>query len=192
MSVKDSANSQDLTNNLGKVLRRAERSAPVDHTRRNDIYAYGLRDSIGLAFDPLSGTGRRRTPGLLDERPARARRRYGRGPNHNCHEGTPPDNTNNSGPDPIFPQLWYTPTIAPTGITFCNGCGLGVDSEGALFFGTFNTPSHPRALYATRENVVSSEVIWTDPSVILHMESGPDGSVYFSDASGVYKLALTP
>ena len=53
----DPANSQDRTNNLrGKILRmNPDGSRPADNPFPNLIWAYGIRNSIGFAFDPQNG-----------------------------------------------------------------------------------------------------------------------------------------
>ena len=191
---KHAENSQDLTNNFGKVSRITQKGKAVKgNPFGNAIYAYGVRNGIGLAFDPLSGRlwQTDNGPGCNDEvNQINKGGNYGWGPNKNCHLGTSPGNTNNSGPNPIFPELWYTPTIAPTGITFCNVCGLDADSEGALFFGAFNTGDiHRAALDGARKHLTSDEIVYTDPAGhVLHMQQGPDGAIYFSDTTGIYKL----
>lgn len=194
---KNAANSQDLTNNFGKVLRVTQKGkVPRGNPFGNDIFAYGYRNSIGLAFDPLSGRlwGTDNGPGCNDEVNQIIKGgNYGWGPEKNCHLGTPPGNTNNSGPNPIFPELWYNPNNAPTGIAFCDVCGLGPDSEGDLFFGAFNTGDIHRAdLDDRRKHVAGDEIVYTDPSSqVLHMQQGPDGAIYFSDAGGIYKLVMS-
>jgi glucose/arabinose dehydrogenase len=194
---KNDANSQDLTNNFGKVLRITQKGkVPRGNPFGNDIFAYGYRNSIGLTFDPLSGRlwGTDNGPGCNDEVNRIIKGgNYGWGPNKDCHIGTSPENTNNSGPNPIFPELWYTPTIDPTGIAFCTLCGLDPASEGALFFGAFNTGDIHRAMLDTRrKHLISDQIVYTDPNLrVLHMQQGPDGAIYFSDAGGIYKLVMS-
>jgi hypothetical protein len=49
--------------------------------------------------------------------------------------GSDPNNTNQDGPQPrILPLRWFTPTIAPTGLAFREGCGIS-KAQGALFLG---------------------------------------------------------
>jgi hypothetical protein len=56
--IHDSTNSQNLTDNLGKILRMTKAGAvppqgnPVPGTL---IYAYGIRNSFGFSFDPTTG-----------------------------------------------------------------------------------------------------------------------------------------
>jgi glucose/arabinose dehydrogenase len=53
----DPANAQDLDNTLGKVLRMTDRGrVPPDNPFPDSlVWAFGIRNSIGLAVDPLTG-----------------------------------------------------------------------------------------------------------------------------------------
>lgn len=194
----NAANAQNLDNNLGKVLRMTPSgAAPADNPFAGKfIWAYGIRNSFGLGFDPLTGRmwETDNGPECNDElNRIRKAGNYGWGPSETC--ATPPDppaNTNQDGPNPILPQRWYTPTIAPTGLAFCSECGLGSLSEGRLFFGAWNTGQIRRVtLGPNRWSAVSQGVVYTHPSGILSIEVGPDGALYFSDSTSVRKLVLS-
>jgi glucose/arabinose dehydrogenase len=190
----DSTNAQDTSGNLrGKILRvtpsgGVPSSNPFPHSR---IFAYGIRNSFGFAFDPETGRlwETENGPECNDELNLIAKgRNYGWGPHETC-SGSSPRNTNQDGPSPVLPQLWYTPTIAPTGIAFCGRCGLGAKSRGALFFGAYNTGDVRRVLLdAARTGVSGQAIVYHHPSGILSMEVGPDRSLYFSDVGGIYRL----
>lgn len=195
--AEDPANAQDPSNTSGKMLRMTARGGvPPDNPLPGSlIYAYGLRNSFGMTFDPQTGYlwETDNGPSCNDEvnRIVRARN-YGWGPSETCL--TPPDppaNTNQDGPGPVLPLLWYTPTIAPVGIVFCSGCALP-ESEGTLFFGSFNY-GHIRRLVLTpdRTGVASEEIVYTHTSSILSMERAPDGAIHFSDPGGIYRLVGT-
>src|SRR5207244_9089229 len=47
-----------------------------------------------------------------------------------------PRNTNQDGPSPVMPKLYFASPPALTGAAFCNLCGLS--SKGQLFFGDYN------------------------------------------------------
>jgi len=187
---------QKLGSDRGKVLRMTRTgSAPADnpfpHSR---VYSYGLRNSFGFAFDPTTGRlwETENGPECNDElNRIIAGRNYGWGPSETC-SGTSPRDTNQDGPSPVLPKLWYTPTIAPTGIAFCRHCGLGKRSRGALFFGAYNTGQIRRVrLNAKRTGVRRQTVVFTSGSGIFSMQVGPRGRLYFSDASGaIYRLVL--
>jgi hypothetical protein len=104
----------------------------------------------------------------------------------------PPRNTNRDGNDPIRPKLFYEQTIAPTGLVFCDTCGLGRSRIGDLFFGSFNTDEiHEVALGAKRLGVADSTVAYQHRRPVLSMEAGPKGAIYFSDSQGIYRLSVS-
>ncbi len=188
------ANSQSLDNDAGKILRMTPRGTiPAGNPFAGSyVFAFGIRNSFEFAFDPLSGR-----LWLSDNGPEcndeldRIRRggNYGWGPSETC--ATPPDppvNTNQDGPAPILPKRWYTPPIAPTGVAFCDGCGLP-SSDGALFFAAYNTGEIRRVVLNTaRTGVVSQQVVFTHTSHALSLESSPSGELYFSDTTSIYRL----
>jgi glucose/arabinose dehydrogenase len=190
----DSANAQDTTDNdRGKILRMtprgdAPKTNPIAGSR---IWAYGIRNSFGFAFDPQTGDlwETENGPECNDElNPIIEGENYGWGPNETC-SGQSPENTNQDGPDPVLPELWYTPTIAPTGIAFCERCGLGVKTNGALLFGAANTGDVRRVtLNASRSHVTGQKVVYTHPESVLSIEVAPDGTIYFSDFGAIYRL----
>jgi glucose/arabinose dehydrogenase len=113
---------------------------------------------------------------------------YGWGPNETC-SGSAPENTNQDGPSPTLPELWYDNPFGPTGVAFCDGCSLGADADGDLFFGAVNTGDIRQVeLNGTREDATSQSVAYTHTDSVLSMEVGPDGSIYFSDFGGIFRL----
>ncbi|MGZ4109619.1 MAG: PQQ-dependent sugar dehydrogenase [Actinomycetota bacterium] len=190
----DAANAQDRTSNdRGKILRMTpDGGVPNDNPfARSRIYAYGIRNSFGFAFDPRGGSlwETENGPECNDElNRILPGRNYGWGPHETC-SGSSPRNTNQDGPNPVLPRLWYTPTIAPTGVAFCRRCGLGPRSRGRLFFGAFNTGQIRRVtLNAARTDVRAQKVVFTNGSGITSIEESPAGRLYFSDGSGIYRL----
>jgi glucose/arabinose dehydrogenase len=197
----DSANSQDLTNLRGKILRVLAdgtasdgSAAPGDIADR--IYAYGIRNSFGFTFDP--NTGRLwetdNGPECNDEiNVIVAGGNYGWGPSESCGVVAQPSDTNNSGALPrIGPVLSFRRTIGITGAAFCHGCGLGAVSEGRLFFGAVND-GVLRSVALNADRISTSgpvaEALMV-PAGIFSMEVGPDGALYFSNSAGIYRLAL--
>ncbi len=193
----DPANSQDLTNDYGKILRMTPGGGvPADNPFPGSrIWAYGIRNSAGFGFDPITSElwETDNGPECNDELNRIIKgRNYGWGPTQTC--ATPPEpplNTNQDGPSPVLPKRHYTPPIAPTGLAFCNGCGLGADAENRLFFGDFNDGNIRKVtLTPDRLRVQSQVVVYTHPSFVLGVEAAPDGSLYFSDSSGIYELVM--
>ena len=82
--------------------------------------------------------------------------------------------------------------VTPTGIAFCDGCGLGAEDEGAAFVGSFNDQKIRRlVLNDKRRKVVSREKVFSNDGAILSVEVGPDGGIYFSDGSAIFRLTAT-
>jgi glucose/arabinose dehydrogenase len=189
------ASAQNTALDIGKVLRMtASGKVPTNNPFPGEYaYAYGLRNSFGFAFDPST----RRL--WLDDNGAECNdevhrvdpgANLGWGPNATCSTPPPaPQNTNQDGPNPVQPLLFYTPTIAPTGAAFCQGCGLGTDTEGTFLFGSFNDGAIRRVTLTTdRLGVVSQTILYDHSSFVLAVERGPDGKIYFSDGGAIYRL----
>jgi glucose/arabinose dehydrogenase len=188
------SNAQNLNNNAGKVLRMTPRGkVPADNPiPGSKIFSYGLRNSFGFTFDPVTGIlwETENGPSCNDEiNPIQAGKNYGWGPHQTCNSPPPPPrNTNQDGPNPRLPKAFFTPTIAPTGTVFCTGCGL-TGAEGAMFFGDWNNGDiHQVTLTAARRDIASMSVVYPHSSGILSVERGPDGTIYFSDPTAIYRL----
>ena len=189
----DSGRAQQLGDDRGKILRMTPNGGvPGDNPLGNRrAYAYGIRNSFGFAFDPDGGDlwETENGPECNDElNRIVAGRNFGWGPNETC-SGNAPQNTNQDGSDPVLPKRWYNPTIGPTGIAFCDGCGLGAASQGAAFFGAVNTGQIRRVqLTPDRKDVRDQAIVYTHPSSVLSVEAGGNGTVYFSDFGAIFKL----
>jgi len=194
----NSANSQDLTNAAGKTHRITDRGQipPGNPFPGSTIWSYGHRNSIGLAFDPLTGNlwESENGPDCNDEvNRIIAGANYGWGPLGDanlCTEPPPPPmNTNQDGPNPVMPLSYFTPTVAPVGISFCNGCGLS-DSEGTLFMAQFNRLDIQRIVLTPDRLGIQSitEIYKHNVFDVVSVESAPDGTMYFNDFSAIYKL----
>jgi aldose sugar dehydrogenase len=190
------ANAQELGNPAGKVLRmNPSGSVPTDNPFNGSrIWSYGLRNSFGFDFDPQTGNlwETENGPSCNDELNRIVKGgNFGWGPNATCSTPpAPPKNTNRDGPNPILPKRFYTPTIAPTGMAFCDRCDLGARSNGTFFFGAHNTGDIRRVtLKDNRRGVASQEIVYTHPDGIVSMETGIDGRLYFSDSGGIWRLS---
>ncbi len=191
------SNSQNLTNSAGKILRMtATGGIPSDNPFPDSrIWVFGIRNSFGFGFDPVTGFmwETENGPQCNDELNfIVGGANYGWGPTQTCTTPPPPpQNTNRDGPDPVLPQVWFTPTIAPTGMAFCMGCGI-IDQEGKFLFGAYNDRQiRSVTLSADRMTITGVGAVYTHSSPPLSMERGPDGTVYFSDPSGIWKLVQT-
>jgi glucose/arabinose dehydrogenase len=190
----DPANSQDLNSVHGKILRMTKTGAIPGDNPFGSRFAYtrGNRNSFGFTFDPQTGRlwETENGPECNDEiNRIVAGKNYGWGPSETC-SGHSPRDTNQDGPSPRLPLRWYTPTIAPTGITFCRGCGLGHGFQGAALFGCVNGARIRRLLLnGKRTDVRSQKVVYRNGgNSVLSMESAPNGTIYFSDPSGIFRL----
>jgi aldose sugar dehydrogenase len=188
------ANAQNLGSPAGKVLRMTSGGAPpADNPFPNSrVWSYGLRNSFGFTFDPLTGQlwETENGPECNDELNRIVKGgNYAWGPRASC-SGSAPGNTNHDGPLPrIFPAAFFTAVIAPTGAAFCQGCGLGSQNEGRLIFGDWvNGSIHAATLTSDRLGIASQTVILDRAQGILAVERGAGGSVYFSDPSGIFRL----
>lgn len=203
------ANAQDLSTVFGKVIRMTPNGeVPADNpfvgrTGVNGyLYDYGHRNGFGLAFDPISGDlwQSEAGPECNDEiNRIIPGRNYGWGTHAVC--STPPDaplNTNQDGPRPMLPKAFFTPVITPDGMTFCTSCGLGAGAEGDLFFGFFLDLGAPdgsprsgirqASISSDRARIRSVATVLPNSRFVFTVESGPDGSMYFSDSVGIYEI----
>ena len=192
----NSSNSQDLTGNLlGKILRMTPSGGvPSDNPMAGSrIFAFGIRNSYGFAFDPKTDRlwETENGPECNDEINLIADGgNFGWGPEESCG-GDSPGNTNDSGPTPRrLPKLWFVGPIGITGAAFCDGCGLGAQVQGQLFFGDVNTGVVQRvALNAARDDVSGPIDVLDSPGGVYSMEIAPNGWIYFSDAQAIYRLS---
>jgi hypothetical protein len=115
---------------------------------------------------------------------------YAWGPSHACGSLPTPLDTNQDGPDPrLLPKRTYVDTIALTGAAFCHECGLGPRLEGDLIISAFG----PNTLWALDLNgkrmaITGQRTLLRADLGAIAVERGPDGRIYFSDASGVWVL----
>ena len=189
----DPANAQDLSNeDRGKIIRiKANGDVPGNNPLGDRVWAYGIRNSFGFDFNPADGLlwETENGPACNDEvNLIRRGRNYGWGPNQTC-DGASPANTNQDGPDPVLPEIFYENPIGITGIAFCEGCHLGKRSEGAAFFGAVNDGDVTRMILTDAGTGVGPRsVVYDHGTSTLSYEVGPGGRIYFSDFDGIYKL----
>ena len=195
--------SQDLTNPKGKVLRmNPDGSAPTDNpfygspTADNRIYTFGHRNMFGLTFHPAAGRTyvTENGPGCNDEINLLVPGgNFGWGPTQTCTSPPlPPNNTNRDGPSPVLPIDWYTPTTAPTNAVIYLGPGFPA-WQGDLVFGEWNTRQLRRLDLGppNYDAVLARQTILTAPAGILDVESGPDGAIWFTTGTTIYRYVDT-
>jgi glucose/arabinose dehydrogenase len=190
------SNAQSLTSLNGKMLRlNPDGTVPSDNPDAGSpIVGYGIRNSFGFTFDPQAGRlwETENGPECNDEVnliPRLTLNNFGWGPSETC--GTPPPaplNTNQDGPSPVLPKLFFATPPALTGAAFCDRCGLS--SAGRLFFGDYNTGTIRRAtLTSTRTGIASQAPFYDHPASVLSLETpGDGGPIYFSTPTNIYRL----
>jgi glucose/arabinose dehydrogenase len=188
------ANSQDPTKDGGKALRMTTSgSVPPDNPVPGSLmWAYGIRNSFGLTIDRLTDNLWEMENGPIcnDElNRIDPGANYGWGLHWTCSTPPPPpENTNQDGPNPVLPEWYFDTTIAPVGAAFCVGCGIG-SAEGAFFFGAWNDfKIRQVTLSADRLHITTVTEVYTHSHLLLSFERAPDGTVYFSDLEGIWKL----
>jgi aldose sugar dehydrogenase len=189
----DAANAQDRTDNLrGKILRLDPDGTAAARNPFGKIWSYGHRNSFGFTFDPETGRlwETENGPQCTDEINLIVRgANFGWGPKESCSLPKP-QGTNNSGPKPRhLPKRFYASTIGITGAVFCDRCGIGT-LHGKLVFGDVTTGSiRAISLNAKRTGFsTSGRIVRTAPSGVHSMEVSPRGHLFFSTASGIYRL----
>jgi glucose/arabinose dehydrogenase len=198
--IGDGANpalSQNRNVLQGKVLRlRPNGRAAPGNPFGNRVWAYGIRNSFGMGFDPQTGRlwETEAGPTCNDELNRIVRGgNFAWGPSEDCDTGSPPQNTNRDGPNRIMPRHTYNPVITPTGVAFCQGCSLGPANAGAMFVGAFNNGQLRRVrLGPSRFGVRGQAVVYNHGGPILSMERGPSGRIYFTDGGRIFRLVQVP
>ena len=196
-------NAQDLKNPLGKIHRvNDDGSVPKDNpfvdTTDADktIWSYGHRNPEGLAWEP--GTGRlwesEHGPTGGDEiNIIEKGHNYGWGIASKGLQGGITKTSETGMDDPI---VYYTPSIAPAGITFYTGTRYPAWKNTSLFVGGL-VGQQLRRLEISKEKVVNQEVLFAQFGRVRDIVQGPDGYLYVALQSptggqGVPLSAATP
>jgi glucose/arabinose dehydrogenase len=179
---------QRARNLAGKVLRMTERGGrPKSNPTASRAYSRGHRNSFGFTWDPETGRlwQTENGPECDDEiNLVLPGRNYGWGAASTC------PGTSESGPSPVGPAFRINPVVAPTGGAFCAGCGLGDGVEGRLLVGSFNEELiYAFDLNADRDDIAGRTVLLRRRDAVLAVEAAPDGTVYFSDVRGIYRIS---
>ncbi|MET1011651.1 MAG: PQQ-dependent sugar dehydrogenase, partial [Actinomycetota bacterium] len=189
------ANAQDLSANFrGKILRiNPDGSIPSDNPFHTRVWAYGIRNSIGLAFDPIGGRLWQTDNGPECNDEVNLIRRGG---NHGWGSSANCPNTNNSGPIPrILPKHRFLEPVGITGLAFCNDCGLGPDAQGDVFVGDFVGGRIRRFDLDGARNGFDAGPLpvldYPSPVSVISLEVAPDGRIYFSSGGRILRLART-
>jgi glucose/arabinose dehydrogenase len=204
INVGDWPQPQQLTSNMGKVLRiNADGSIPKDNPfvgRANahpEIYALGIRDVQGVAIHPRTGLlwTSDHGPRGGDEINAVAKGQnygfpvigYGRD-----YTGKPINGDRTAQEGMEQPVYFWTPDIAPAGIAFYTGA-LFPAWQGDLFVSALAGKSLVR-LVLDGDRVVAEQRLLTELNArIRGVTQGPDGALYvLTDGNAGSILRLAP
>ena len=188
--------SQQRANLRGKILRiEPGGGIPSGNPFGTRIYAFGIRNSFGLAFDPRTGRAweSENGPECNDEiNWIRNGGNFAWGPNQSCSSLPAPRDTNRDGPQPrLMPKWNIRNTVGVTGLAFCRGCGLGDGRRGDLFVGDVNTGA-VRVYDLNRARTDfdhGGHLVLTLPSGVHSMEVARNGRIYVSTSSAIYRIA---
>jgi glucose/arabinose dehydrogenase len=176
-------NAQDLSNPLGKIHRvNDDGTIPKDNPFVNrpdvfpSIWSYGHRNPQGLAWEP--GTGKlwesEHGPQGGDEiNIIEKGKNYGWGV---ITMGVQPGITKRAEPGMEPPIVYYTPTIAPSGIVFYTGNRYPAWKNN-LFVSALGG-QQLRRLEVTADKVTHQEVVFNQFGRIHDVVLGPDGYLY--------------
>jgi len=174
---------QDLSKPTGKIHRvNDDGTVPKDNpfVKRAGalptIWSYGHRNPQGLAWDPVSGKlwSSEHGPNGGDEiNIIEPGRNYGWGV---ITMGTQPGMTKRSEPGMEQPVVHYTPTIAPTGMTFYTGDKYP-GWKNSLFVAAL-AGQQLRRLETTASTVTHQERVFNQFGRVRDVAIGPDGYLY--------------
>jgi glucose/arabinose dehydrogenase len=183
------ARAQDPVDPAGKVLRLIRNgNRPGGNPLPGSLaLSFGHRNSFGIGFDPVTGRLWQSENGPACEDEVNL---IVPGGNYGWGAGSTCPGTSTEGPSPIQAEVSYTPVIVPTGVTFCVGCGLGPDVEGDLLLAVFGGGTEIRnlSLDGERDDMVDEQVLYDHPTGVVTAGRRPNGQVFFSDHSGIYRL----
>jgi len=190
--AQNPANAQDLGTLAGKVLRmNPDGTVPPDNPfagtpgANGFVYTYGHRNVFGIAFRPSTGQ-----PFITENGPSSGDEVNAlvAGGNYGW-----PTVLGVSG-DPRFadPVLAIGSVIAPTEGTFFTGSEIG-NLSGDLVFGDWLRGGLNRVRFVDpgTTEVAMADVIASSPggpNGILDVEDGPDGYLYFTTPSAIYRV----
>ena len=174
---------QDLSKPTGKIHRvNDDGSVPKDNpfvTQAGalpSIWSYGHRNPQGLAWHPVTGKlwESEHGPNGGDEiNVIDAGRNYGWGV---ITMGTEPGMTKRSEPGMEQPVVFYTPTIAPTGMTFYTGDRYP-GWKNSLFVAAL-AGQQLRRLETSGDSVAHQEMVFNQFGRVRDVAVGPDGLLY--------------
>jgi glucose/arabinose dehydrogenase len=195
---------QALDNHIGKIVRiTPEGKAPPDNPfvgkqgALPEIWAYGLRNAEGLAFNPADGKlwEQEHGPRGGDEiNIIEKGKNYGwpvvsYGVNY---DGSPVGAGKQRAPGMTDPVWHWTPSIAPSGMAFCTG-NLIPSWNGSLINGALKFELLSRLTLDGDRAVKEERLLQSLHERIRDVRQGPDGAIYLlTDNSAGRILRLAP
>jgi glucose/arabinose dehydrogenase len=177
------ANAQDLTNPLGKIHRvNDDGSVPKDNPFAGregadpTIWTYGHRNPQGLAWDPVTGKlweSEHGPTGGDEINILEKGHNYGWGV---ISMGIQPGISKRSEPGMEQPVVYYTPTLAPSGIAFYAGDKYP-QWKNNLFVSAL-AGQQLRRLEVSGDKVTAQEVLFNQFGRVHDVVVGPDGLLY--------------
>jgi aldose sugar dehydrogenase len=197
-------NAQDLIDNpLGKIHRvNDDGSVPKDNPFVNQegvdktIWSYGHRNPEGLAWDPVTGKlweSEHGPTGGDEINIIQPGHNYGWGVISN---GIQPGITERTHEGMEQPVVYYTPSIAPAGISFYTGDKYPGWKNTSLFVGALRG-QQLRRLEIKGDKVAHQEVVFAEYGRVRDIVQGPDGYFYIelqnpTGVNGISVAASTP
>ncbi len=201
-SAKDLA--QTLDNHIGKIVRiRPDGSAPPDNPFVNtlgalpEIWAYGLRNPEGLAFNPADDRLWEQEHGPMGGDEINI---IEKGKNYGWpavsfgvnYDGTPVGKGKTQAPGMTAPIWHWTPSIAPSGMAFYTGDRFP-QWKGSLFNGALKFMLVSRLALEGGKAVKEERLLQGLGERIRDVRQGPDGALYLlTDNSAGRILRVTP
>ncbi|GGD48487.1 PQQ-dependent sugar dehydrogenase [Aurantiacibacter arachoides] len=196
------APAQDLTNNLGTVVRLTPdgRAAPGNPFADRggataEIWSYGHRNILGIGFDPQGQLWE------IEHGPAGGDElnRVERGANYGWPTRSNGDNYDGSNiPDHTAddgfakPAISWDPVIAPGDMIFYTG-DMFADWRGQVLAANLRTTSISRIAADASANSASEEARYEFPHRLRDIAQAPDGAVWvIEDGEGGRLIRLTP
>ncbi|MGC1696317.1 MAG: PQQ-dependent sugar dehydrogenase [Pseudolabrys sp.] len=195
---------QTLDNHIGKIVRiRPDGSVPPDNPFVNkqgalpEIWAYGLRNAEGLAFNPADGKLWEQEHGpkggdeinIIEKGKNYGWPKVSFGVNY---DGTPVG-AGKSEMAGVQAPLWHwTPSIAPSGMAFYTG-NLFPDWKGSLLNGALKFELLSRLTLKGDTAVKEERLLQSLRERIRDVRQGPDGAIYLlTDNSSGRILRVAP
>jgi glucose/arabinose dehydrogenase len=193
-------NPQDITRDGGKIYRlHDDGSIPKDNpfvsspNAKKAIYTFGNRNPQGMALHPITGAIWIHEHGPKGGDEINILKKGGNfgwpiisyGVNYSGSTFT--ERTAQEGMEQ--PIHYWTPSIAPCGMTFVTG-NIYPDWKGHLLVGSLKF-NYVELLKFQNEKVITRDKILEDIGRVRNVKQGPDGYIYIAvESDGIYKIIL--